>query len=497
MRLLRSTFQKDGCRRGMARPIPCRGIAPSGHFHRPIYSEKSFLMPARDKRDQTNMIRPNRHRNSWLGILVLMASLLCFACSSDSGDTTTQSTPTTRPVLSEPPLPSKDERLASIGDAVSKIRELPFVDKADVMFVDAGLLAETRAKGLENAEVRADIVDSERLLKLLGLIPLSSNLLEIESRLLELSTSGAYDYESGVLQMLDEAEELSVKQEAVYSHEYAHLLQDANFDLSELYKSVNGDSDREMALQALIDGEATFVESTYAAQNISVDDVTDLVAIDPKDRAVLQGTPVFLILSLNWPYSAGYAFAKATWQYGGMTALDAVWRDLPKTTEQILHPDKYRANEFPKIPLKLPDLTTVLGDGWMVTAEDVLGEAGISLWLEASGVQNSAAAQAASGWGRDAYAVLTGPNGGSAMGLLIEWDEPNTDSVEFSSAFEQAMNTSPIFTKLLDEDVTVDSWDGPSGVLSVALDGITGDVGVVVAPTPELAELMLNVLVTE
>ena len=457
-------------------------------------------MPARDKRDQTNMIRPNRHRNSWLGILVLMASLLCFTCSSgssDSGDTTTQSTPTSPPVLSETPLPSKDERLASIGDAVSKIRELPFVDKADVMFVDAGLLAETRAKGLENAEVRADIVDSERLLKLLGLIPLSSNLLEIEARLLELSTSGMYDYELGVLQMLDEGDEVSVKQEVVYSHEYTHLLQDANFDLSELYKSVNGDSDREMALQALIDGEATFVESTYAAQNISVDDVTDLVSVDPKDRAVLQGTPVFLLLSLNWPYSAGYAFANATWQHGGMAALDAVWRDLPETTEQILHPEKYRANEFSKIPLKLPDLTTILGDGWIVTAEDVLGEAGISLWLEAFGVQNSVAAQAASGWGRDAYAVLTGPNGGSAMGLLIEWDEPNTDSVEFSSAFEQAMSTAPMFTKLLNKNVTVDSWDGPAGVLSVALDGITGDVGVVVAPTPELSELMLNVLVTE
>ena len=53
------------------------------------------------------------------------------------------------------------------------------------------------------------------------------------------------------------------------------------------------------------------------------------------------------------------------------------------------------------------------------------------------------------------------------------------------------------FTKLLNENVTVDSWDGPAGVLSVALDGITGDVGVVVAPTPELSELMLNVLVTE
>ena len=348
---------------------------------------------------------------------------------------------------------------------------------------------------MADPEVLAEIADLEVLLKLQGLVPQDSSLLEIQQALLEGPVVGLYNHETGELLVLGGGEELSVKEEAVYSHEYAHLIQDINFDLSVLFEDAKGDSDRERALEGLAEGEATFVESIYGGRTFLAGELDELLAIDPVVLSVLLATPDFLLSSLRWPYTAGFGFVNSIWQQGGMSALDDIWANLPETTEQVIHPEKYLADEYPNAPPVLPDMVAILGDGWSVQDEDVLGEAYISLWLEALGTETAVAAQAAAGWGRDGYQLLEGPGDEIAMGLLIEWDDPDTDALQFSVAFEAVLDADATFTRLEGGDVTVARWSGPGGVLAFALDGATGVAGVAVAPSVDEATALLDTLV--
>ena len=53
---------------------------------------------------------------------------------------------------------------------------------------------------------------------------------------------------------------------------------------------------------------------------------------------------------------------------GGWTSIDAIYDRLPVSTEQVLHPEKYDANEAP-IKVELPSsLAKDLGTGWKVRA---------------------------------------------------------------------------------------------------------------------------------
>ena len=417
-----------------------------------------------------------------------VATVSGVASTRDSTSTGTGSQP-------DPTSEGKPRQLARIGEVVSGIRELSAGSDPNVSLVGKQRIAEELAEDLADPEVLAEIADLEVLLKLQGLVPQDSSLLEIQQALLEGPVVGLYNHETGELLVLGGGEELSVKEEAVYSHEYAHLIQDINFDLSVLFEDAKGDSDRERALEGLAEGEATFVESIYGGRTFLAGELDELLAIDPVVLSVLLATPDFLLSSLRWPYTAGFGFVNSIWQQGGMSALDDIWANLPETTEQVIHPEKYLADEYPNAPPVLPDMVAILGDGWSVQDEDVLGEAYISLWLEALGTETAVAAQAAAGWGRDGYQLLEGPGDEIAMGLLIEWDDPDTDALQFSVAFEAILDADATFTRLEGGDVTVARWSGPGGVLAFALDGATGVAGVAVAPSVDEATALLDTLV--
>ena len=51
------------------------------------------------------------------------------------------------------------------------------------------------------------------------------------------------------------------------AHELTHALQDQNFNLARFEKWPKGDSDAEMAVHSLIEGDATLSMSLYMARN--------------------------------------------------------------------------------------------------------------------------------------------------------------------------------------------------------------------------------------
>ncbi len=123
--------------------------------------------------------------------------------------------------------------------------------------------------------------------------------------------------------------------------------------------------------------------------------------------------------------------------------VDAAWARPPKSSEQILHPEKYwdpAQRDEPK-PVTIRDPQKVLGPGFKRSGFGVLGELTIGSLLGAPApdaselAEGSAAAwtnAAATGWGGDRFELWT--KGDSSVVLLATVWDTEKDAAEFAAA---------------------------------------------------------------
>jgi hypothetical protein len=127
--------------------------------------------------------------------------------------------------------------------------------------------------------------------------------------------------------------------------------------------------------------------------------------------------------SLNAPYADGYGFVQELRRMGGWSMVNGALKSPPASTEQVLHPDKYLANELPRQVSPPPD-SGVAARGWHTLRADTLGEMGLRAALEPYLGQERAAA-GVQGWGGDSY-LLVGLDEQHPRGLVVDtvWDSP-------------------------------------------------------------------------
>ena len=189
-------------------------------------------------------------------------------------------------------------------------------------------------------------------------------------------------------------------------HELVHALQDQYYDLSHLTEWQPDKGDGQAAVHALAEGDATsaMLDAMLKPRGATALDVPDglMRAQSVLGSAALTAPPV-LVRSLLAPYVDGLAFTNYLRRRGGYAAVDAAWRAPPVSTEQLLHPEKFLAQELPQQvalpepPPQAPELKERF--------HDVMGEQTLRLlfeeWLPAR-----TAAEAASDWGGDRLAVF-------------------------------------------------------------------------------------------
>jgi hypothetical protein len=251
------------------------------------------------------------------------------------------------------------------------------------------------------------------VLAALGLVPPDYDYQAGMYGLLKSNVAGFYDPDDRAMVLLDDLDGQNIAD--TLAHELTHALQDQHYQLEPLLRYRPHDSDRVAAVQVLSEGDAT---STMF-------DVVSGAGFDMPDgwmRLLLLGSTAFseggadvprvLHLSLVASYVDGLALVRELRRKGGWPAVDQVWRRLPTTTEQVLHLDKYLANE-PGIELPVPSLDA-LGLDWTTLDHDVLGEQGLRISLE-KWTDRDTAARAAAGWGGDRYVVAIRPLGPPPM----------------------------------------------------------------------------------
>jgi hypothetical protein len=253
-------------------------------------------------------------------------------------------------------------------------------------------------------EVPREAVENEgEMLAGLDLVPPDYDFVEGTYRLIQGRIAGFYEPEDGTMYLLDDLDDDEATE--TLAHELVHALQDQSFPLAPLLAYNPCDGDRISAAHALVEGDATSAMldvSLGSAFDVSDTALRRLMAISNALSAEGAATPHALTESLSAPYVDGFAFVQERRKKGGWAAVDAAFRALPVSTEQILHPEKYDAGELP-IPVAVPPIGA-LGAGFRAALDDVMGEQGLRIMLgEWAGER--AAVEGAAGWGGDRCVV--------------------------------------------------------------------------------------------
>jgi hypothetical protein len=283
-----------------------------------------------------------------------------------------------------------------------------------------------------------------------GLIPRGTDYLKLMVELLTDNVAGYYDSKTKKLTISRGATDDPAWADLVLAHEIDHGLQDQAFGLDKFQTLPAEEGDASVARRALVEGDAVALMIELALQRRGRDapwadpsvarDVAERMAAPKGD--VLDRAPLAIREAILFPYRAGFAFVAALRQREPWSAVDDAFKRPPRSTEQILHVDKYIADEKP-VPVAFvpPASLSALG----VIDSTVWGELGFQLFLRTHGIPAETAAQAAAGWGGDRVRTLlpTGETRASrAIGIArLVWDS-EADAIEANDAAVRAVDSS-------------------------------------------------------
>jgi hypothetical protein len=345
------------------------------------------------------------------------------------------------------------------------MRKIPFKAEVKRDVTERRQLKEVMLKEIDEEMTPEEFRANELGMKALGLLPQSFDLKQVMVKVYSEEIAAFYDTKTKTMHLIKEPEEKAKKapsflerllgksegfdkdeNKTVIAHELTHALADQNFDLDRMQKAVKHDDDRSLALSALIEGEATLTMIGAQMNDWDGSVVRDVPASN-LDRVFsflmpllplaggksLREAPVILSETMIFPYLRGMVFCARLTNDGGWKAIDEAYRRPPQSTEQILHPEKYKAKPDPPTAVDLGRIPA--GSGWKELGRNVVGEMQLGVLLRRHGGKNAAA-----GWDGDTYAVFEGPGGKLGLVWLTSWDSED-DAREFQRGYTRFQTT--------------------------------------------------------
>lgn len=345
------------------------------------------------------------------------------------------------------PLAALLARTDAVAREVAKLRGLPLRHAIPNEVVDRAELHERLAKLAADHKTQTETAAEGLALARWGMIPLGTDYLKLQVELMTDQIAGYYDPDTKKLTILSSAGDDPQWAEMVLAHELDHGLQDQAFDLHKFEDLPDSEGDAAMARHALVEGDgiALMIEVLLSREHVAAPwgnpeiaaKLVDAMDAAPKGDA-LDRTPLVLREAMMFPYRAGFAFVAALRRRHPWSAVDAAFKRPPRSTEQIIHPEKYFSDEKP-----LPVALEATLPGYSPAHATVWGELGFALFLRAHGVDDQIAAQAAAGWGGDRVIVLAkdgDPRPERAIGLArLAWDT-EIDAIEAQAAAVRAID---------------------------------------------------------
>jgi hypothetical protein len=397
--------------------------------------------------------------------------------------------------------PAKDdfkEKTVKHKKDVTRLRGLEF--KGDVT---VGAYSKDELVAFLKAEFEKDLPKEkaerfQRAYAKFGLIPGDLDIHEAYMELFGSSIAGFYHPKTKELRLIKPGGEEGLEEKAAklagidmeaitLVHELTHAAQDQNFELSTLPLEDETNDDLILALKSAIEGDASAVGWKYQFKE-QFDGVIGMINQQYKGGQLpgkANKLPAYLKLSLTFPYGHGTDFIVQTLKgtQGELKDVTKIFKDLPISSEQILHPTKYYEDrDHPT--LVLLDAEKVVGGGWKESFNNVHGEFGVKVLLRefrGDKLRLPVVDKASAGWDGDRYVILEDGKKNTAYVWATTWDSED-DAKEFIEAYAWALEKKhklPVGEKDVEDRVEIPEADAlleRKGADVLVIEGLPADL---------------------
>ena len=365
------------------------------------------------------------------------------------------------PAAAQPAAQALCSQVPGIAEELTKISGMKLRHAVPCDFITREKIKQFLNQRLKEVAKPEEIRAEEFTLKKFGLVPQDFDLAKNTVDLLTEQAAAFYDYDKKKLFITEST--ATDSQEPVLAHELSHALADQNFNLAKFIRQGRQSDDGSTARLAVMEGQATWMMSEFLARRNgkSLKDSPELVTLMSNltdggggEYPVYEKSPLYLRLTLVFPYTKGMLFQDALFQRDGLNGFAEVFRRAPVSTQQILHPDKYFSGVKPTEP-KVPD--PHLPRGYKSLVGGSLGELEHGILLEQyAGKQK--ATEIAPHWRGCTFEIRENKKAGRDVLLYaVEWDSEDS-ARQYFAAYREALRK-----KWKSLTVTLESADAVTG----------------------------------
>ena len=307
--------------------------------------------------------------------------------------------------------------LDKLKKTVVEIGRLDFKRDVPVKYLDRAQLKNYIERLFESDYPDELAAKEEEVIYWMGFIPEKIALKALRKKIILENVGGMYNEKTKELLAVEEFRNIDMLNGPALAHELRHAIQDQHFPLAVLLGDLSDFDDRKLAALAAVEGDATLLmirqlgfDPGLIGEAFSPENVLSFSAM--AGAQTLASAPDIVKYQLLMPYLDGMKFSQAIFKERKWKGLNQVLGRKPLSSEQILHPQKYLAGEYPQA------VSTVFrpGRGGLFHS-GVFGEYYLNVLLK----NGPEIADAASGWGGDRFALY---RDGDSRLLLWEahWD---------------------------------------------------------------------------
>ena len=301
----------------------------------------------------------SRQQPGW--VLMRFAAMVCLVCA--------------RVWAAATGLPTHDEVQQTLGE-LSAITGFPIRHPVAFESITREQINRYLQERIKEVTKPEEIRAEEVTLKKFGFVPANFDLRQNTIDLLTEQAAAFYDFHRKKLFISDWAQ--TSMRDVALIHELAHALADQSFSLEKFTKKVEQDSEKSLARQAVVEGQAMWLTNAVIARRSEKSPGKDETSdTEPEGKfPVFDQQPLYVRENLIFPYNAGVRFQDVIFEKWHKDAFAQVFRDPPISSQQVLHPAKYFDHVAPVLPPLPKD-----PKGMKRFAEGMMGELDHSILL--------------------------------------------------------------------------------------------------------------------
>jgi hypothetical protein len=338
------------------------------------------------------------------------------------------------------------ESVPKIEKAVEKIRQRTFEKSCKKGVKNTKQIHNFLSKRFEE-EFNADIAAFyTALYREFCLISKDTDLRKVLINLFTGQVAGFYDPREKTFYLSDKATFMT---DAIIAHELTHALQDCHLPLEKTlylqdlafnpFSTVRND-DIYLARISFLEGEAQIVTSKFIAKKglmfkpdyLKMSDYGTLIS----SQIQMSLAPPVIANQLMFPYTKGHHFMQILYRIEGWKSVNEAYSRLPRSSEQIIHPEKYVNKEDP-VFIVIPGLAKLKKDGWKQAGRTCLGEFMINEIVRTMTSGFPKGVRASCGWGGDTIYLFTKDRTNFILWYTV-WDSEK-DANEFFIYFQDGL----------------------------------------------------------